>query len=215
MKTTKKPRKKGKYVIHSHHTALPARKDMMYFGSIDPGLGNFALRIERCSADKCKMLAFAKHILSADRVTSGLGSKSLLHTSIQDCLDGYKDYYPKLDVVIIEDQMYVNADMSALLTEIVCYFRYQYPHICVVTISAQLKSTLVLGGKDMSKSRFQTEEVDVALSLLQARGDTQSIEVIQEYAASCRLEKAANDKPHDLCVTVNQLEAFRRLMGYP
>lgn len=204
-------RKKGKYTIHSNHERLPPPKPMMRFISIDPGILNLAIRIERRGPTGIKALAFQKYVITCDRKGCGTGSKSLLGDSIRAVLDSYQEYYPNIDVVCIEDQMYVNEDMCVLREAIINYFYYCYPHICVATISARLKSTLILGGAEYSRSRFQKEEIAVALALCEAREDTMSINVLQQYSLSTE----AHDKIHDLCVTINQLEAFCRLMAYP
>jgi len=197
---------KGKFVIHSNHQNIPKNKPVMRFISIDPGIQNFAIRIEKCETN-VEMLAMSKHIIDIKRKKCGIGSTSTRIFNIIKVLDEYKEFYPNCDLLIMEDQMFVNEQMTMLKEDVLNYFIYRYPNICVVTISAKLKTSFIKLNKNMNMAK---EEVVAAFELCEERDDQASLDVLLEYSAS----KEKTDKVHDLCVTINQLYGFRIAAGY-
>ena len=202
---------KGKYTIHSAHEILPSPQRWMGFVSIDPGCSNFAIRIVRRKhgGSRVKLLGMSKHIIDYKRQKSGLGSVSSYVFNIIKVLELYTEFYPKCRIVLIEDQMYVNGAMSGLKENIINYFLYCWPELCVVTISSLLK-TSIINTKGLSKTEKQHAEVVRAFERCEEINDDLSLDILLKY----NLSKEPTDKVHDLCVTINQLDGFCQQMGY-
>lgn len=202
---------RGKYVIHSAHTNLPKPTNSTTFVSIDPGCSNFAIRIEtrNLGGTKVKLLAMSKHIIEYSRIKSGLGSVSNYVFNIIKVLELYTEFYTQTQIVCIEDQMYVNGSMSGLKENIINYFIYCWPNICVCSISALLKTSMIFT-TGLSKTAKQQAEVVYAFELCELRNDNASLDILMKY----NLSKTPTDKVHDLCVTINQLVGFCNATGY-
>ena len=202
---------KGKYTIHSAHEVLPKSRRWMKFVSIDPGCSNFAIRIvnRKRGGSSIKLLAMSKHIIDYKRQKSGLGSVSTYVFNIIQVLELYIEFYSECKIVLIEDQMYVNGPMSGLKENIINYFLYLWPNLCVVTISSLLKTSMI-NTKGLSKTEKQHAEVVHAFEFCEEIGDDLSLDILMEY----NLSKEPTDKVHDLCVTINELEGFCQKMGY-
>jgi hypothetical protein len=197
---------KGIYTIHSAHYQLPPLTGTIQLVSIDPGCDNFAIRVERRHQLKVKMLAMSKHIISYTREKCSVGSTSDFIFNVIAVLEIYRKFYCKCDIVLIEDQMYVNESMSALKAHILNYFVYMHPELCVVTISPKLKTHMIPLRKGLSPTQIKKEEVVYAYELCEKRDDQGSLDILLSYD----LSKEATDKVHDLCVTINQIEGFCR-----
>ena len=209
MSKQKKGSPKGSFIIRSKHSELPEKKDTMRFVSIDPGEKNFAITIQK-RGKTVKNLVIAKHIFGDQRKKSGCGSIDLRIDETNSILDQYKKHYKKCDVVLVENQMFVNDVMAYMERDIIHYFRNNYPDICVVSLDNKLKNSIMEKKKNENKSNYQAREISKAVELCNNWSDQKSVDLLYEFLESD--DKA--DKAHDPSVTINQLEAFCRKVGY-
>lgn len=201
---------KGKYIIVSSLKQLPELASSMTLVSIDPGKNNFAISIRTRSARRIRTKVLEKHLIDNTRKRSGSGTICSRIENVQDILNNYKTYYPNTDIALIEEQMYTNNEMIQIYTDVINYFYYLHPHIVIVLVSSRLKSTIIDCDKSVKKAAFQRLEVEKAFELSEERSDDYATKQLTKYQKS----KVKTDKVHDLCVTINQEEAFCRLVGY-
>lgn len=197
--------------------------------SIDPGEKNLAIRIERRSVDAKIIVTefFDKYDLHSystiNNTSSGTnirggkgvkndgrnGSVSEIYDIVIKILDKYIQYFLESHMILIERQMTINYRMVRLSQCIITYFLMKlekaiyYPMI--FEISNKLKSDMLNAPKGLNPKEMKQWAIELALLILECRGDTKSIE---------HIKTAPKRKQDDLSDVVIQIEAFFYYYGY-
>lgn len=163
--------------------------------SIDPGVVNYAFRVEdRYEGGKVKtvymkLMSFQKEHRRYKDLTDYLDSK---HLYIKSC-----------DLILIEEQLGMSTNAYGMSRHTVAYFmvktRNRYKTPLIYEVSPRLKTHIL--SKDTPK-RTKTWAVKLAKEMLAERGDTKSLEVVNNIK-----------KKDDICDTIVQLEAFMIHLG--
>lgn len=215
---------KNEYTIHdttriSHdiRNELWCSENELIIVSIDPGIKNFAIRIERRPAlyeenahpSEIKTLFFNKCDISADFTDEK--NNNDVYVLLIDKLDSWiEQYLPLVHLVIIERQLPKNYKAVRISQCVIDYFiirlktSSKYP--LIVELQPNVKSKELGAPKHLNDRGIKLWSIDEALSLLKIRDD--------QYAIDC-IENAPKSKKDDLADTVTQIEAFCSYMGWP
>lgn len=173
--------------------------------SIDIGIKNFAIRIEKREPRKLTLIFFDK--VSFKENESG---PCTLNPQVINNLIMYLNHiWPFLkiaDLVIIERQLPQNYKGSCMFHILLSWFlskQHLLDNCVICDVHSKLKSKMFNAGK-MSYNELKKWSIDKAIEILTAYGDHKSLEII-------RLHKGASKtKADDLADTVIQLEALNK-----
>lgn len=215
---------KNEYTIHDTTRISHEIRDELWWSeneiiivSIDPGIKNFAIRIEKRPAfyeknaqpSEIKTLFFNKCDISADFTDEK--NNNDVYVLLIDKLDAWiEQYLPLIHLVIIERQLPVNYKAVRISQCVIDYFvirlkrSNKYP--LIIELKPNVKSKELGAPKHLNDRGIKEWSVVEALSLLRIRGD--------QYAINC-IENAPKSKKDDLADTVTQIEAFFSYMGWP
>ncbi len=236
-KPTKPGSVKGRYTIHSTHSAPPKEKAVMTYLSLDPGGKRedpndptFDIRLERryATVDTCgnptgkycrfiESIAQNKHKLPFNReVLAKDVTKSNLVAAVVTLMDSYVEAAEgSPDIAVIERQMEANTSMIRLEMILITYFLLRHPSTCVIEVSSKLKGKN-LGAPDLPRPKLKEWCGQTALRLAEKRGDQAFIAYIyaqlyDEYGRP-RLKRdvKTDDDTDNLC----QIEALCVELGY-
>lgn len=176
----------------------------MNYISFDPGEDNFAIRIEkRVSSSLDTRKCTSVKTLVQDKYSISFEDNNdfwLLH--LYRILDSYAEYYPTIDIALVETQMHINTRMKCMEAAIFAYYLLRYPAIVVVDISPKLKSKM-LSNKKMNHAELKKWSPQVAVKLTKLRRDDKYFECM-----------ADRDEMHHDADTLVQIEAFCAYVGY-
>ncbi len=212
---------KEDFTIYHIHIQMPG----WYLGtlqttSIDVGIKNFAIRVERRHASgQVEPIYFNKLDFRSENVTekelSESGSTKInpeILSRITQFLFSISPILKNNNIVGVERQLAMNYKASRVYQHILTFFSLTLSQCvapCVlVDINSKLKSDVFPGGKGLSGAALKTWAIERALELLESRGDQSSIDVIKYHKGKTKT------KADDLADTVIQMEALiRRLFG--
>lgn len=190
------------YEIHSEGYVRAWKEDYRQVVSIDPGINNFAFRIERWSSDgKVTPVAFEKGNFKLYITAKASCS---LYLAIIQFLEKYSKQIAESHFVIIERQPPLKVANIRLMQHLITYFTLtlrdlpQYP--ILLDIDPRLKGKQLGAPKSLNEKALKQWAIEKANEILTLRGDKWSIGVINFYK-----------KKDDLSDTVCQVEAFFKL----
>lgn len=213
VKRKKKPvNPKGKFIVHSLNKNIPREKDVVKIMSFDPGMINFAIRIEerRRSKKKIRTVLQAKHAIPYKREKVESYTQSHSTRNIIELLDSYSKEMKNLDIVIVEGQMDKAREMMHLQHTLISYFLIKYPGVFLVEISSKIKGKNLGAGK-LPRPKLKAWSIDKAVELSTVRKDKKFLEYYKQETED-KLKK--DIKVDDICDTLIQIEAFCIEIGY-
>lgn len=216
MYKTKLPEKekpiKAKYLVHkydhNYHKSQAQWTDPYYqVVSIDPGIDNYAFRIERrYHTGQIIGLVYEKTVFSKELKEAFLLN---LYYDLEQYLNKYLSYYTDCHYFIIEQQMAVNYQSVRIAQKTVDYFiefAKKTPKMpFVVEINSKMKSHVLGAPPGMNRTYLKKWDTAKARELLTIRNDQWSLSIMDDIAT----------KLDDLADTVIQIEAFFKLLGLP
>lgn len=164
--------------------------------SIDPGIKNFAMRVEKRYRDgRVETLYMAKTTFAG----KGGITPEVLHQSLE-LLKTHMALLEQSHVVVIERQMGINHRVSHLFQHLLTFFLVHAPlfrHPCVVmSVSPKLKGQALGAPKGLKYKELKSWSVAKARELLTARGDRHGLDLLKK------------GKVDDLADTIVQAEAL-------
>jgi len=180
--------------------------------SIDPGMVNFAIRIELhdmktktiitevydkicfAKATKLQKVERYQHPDQCDNITRAI-----------DVLDKYKEYFEYTDIILIEKQMTINTKMMSLFYQCITYFSMLLrdnpllPMIYEICPKAKGRELGAQRGCDIKKW-----SIDYAINVYTERGCEFSLDVLKHY----------HKKRDDLADTLVQILAFNKIKPF-
>jgi len=206
---------KNAYTCYNpHNVSLDHRKwsDIIRIISIDPGIRNFAIRVEERNIKNpgpITTLLYEKfRIKNEDRELTEL-SESKLYKKLTDFLDMYIDLFQTCHIVIIERQMPFNYKATRIAQHTLTYFMMLLRNNRILPLFFEIDSKLK--GKQLGASSHLNERgikawsVDKAIELLNYRNDKIAIDIMAKN----------KNKADDLADTVCQIEALFSYLGLP
>lgn len=192
--------------VANWHDVLGTKKTQ-YIVSIDPGITNFAFRIEERLHIYGNYCAVNTLIMERTQFEDKYEDYSnTLLTNITAFLDRYWLYYPSVCLFLIEDQQVTDAHRIANLAQHVISYFYFYtklnPGAVVATVSPKAK-TKYLNAPKMDRIQRVKWQGQEGLRFLHLRNDVYGLSKYQEF----------KDKADDIMVTLIQVEAIYRHLG--
>jgi len=185
--------------------------------SIDPGIKNFAFRIEtRCNqarlstgyfhprTEVLEKVSFSHHVTDEE---TGICN---LYSELNKFLDQYEEWYPTVHMVIVEKQMPFNYKMVRLSQHVITYFHTKIinmPYLpSILEVSPKLKTNELGAPKGLTPTGVKDWSVKKTYEILAIRSDDKAIQIIDDTMKS---------KKDDLADTVVQIEAVFSYYGLP
>jgi len=181
--------------------------------SIDPGIKNFAIRIEKWYDNQSPQMIhfekidFRKYGLTNQHMseigTTGLNPQIL--SAATEFLTKILDLIKQSNIIIIERQLAVNYKSSRLFQHIItflCLYAPMFPVDCVIAdVNPKLKGKQLKAPPNINKPGLKKWSVEKACQILQDRNDIPSLRIM-----------TLSKKKDDLSDTVIQMEAFMSLI---
>jgi Poxvirus A22 protein len=170
--------------------------------SCDPGVKNFAMRIEKRETDKITSVVIDKIDLTDTKERSR-------YEQLYDFLESYNHYFIKTHIFIIERQLPKNFDASRIAQHAISYFirmkkLSEIKNPVVMDISPKVKGYQLTAPKKCKEYWLKKWAVLRAAQLFKARGDDYAYSMLQEYK-----------KKDDISDTAIQIEAVFRMLKLP
>ncbi|AYV86069.1 MAG: hypothetical protein Solivirus4_30 [Solivirus sp.] len=204
------------YCLHGQMPQLGIRG--LQTTSIDVGIKNFAIRVERRHPNGAvepiyfNKLDFRSETLQSTDLTETGSTKIApeIFARITQFLLSISPILNNNNIVGIERQLAANYKASRVYQHVLTFFCLTIINCTgdcmVLDISPKLKSKMFPSGKGFSGAQLKAWAITEALQLLEARGDQSSIDVIKFH------KKKTKTKADDLADTVIQMEALIRIL---
>lgn len=170
--------------------------------SIDPGIKNYAFRIERRYKNGwITPVVFDKWKLSDSIIMSDC---TINHTfqSLTNFLLKYKDFILKSHFIIIERQLPHNYKATRISQHTISFFSFFLANnslrSLIFEIDPKLKGKLLHSPPNINEKQLKTWAVEKAIELLNIRKDIFSLNILSHYKS----------KKDDLADTICQIEAL-------
>jgi len=181
--------------------------------SIDPGIRNFALRVESRgftdSSYPIKTLVFDKlHIKEAERRLDEDNTDNL-YVLLSNFLDQYLEIFKTCHLVLIERQMPFNYKATRVAQHTLSYFMIHLKNLKPLAMICEIDSKLK--GKELGASNHLNERgikawaIEKAKELSTKRRDYDALEILNKH----------KKKADDLSDTICQIEAFFSYKEWP
>src|SRR5437868_13379376 len=115
------------------------------------------------------------------------GTRCFSTSELIDILDSYTEYYPQVNIALVEGQMAINFNMMHMQSVIISYFLMKQPHIVVVEVSSKLKGTN-LGATDLNRQQLKKWGIEKAMYLAAERDDKYFIDYINKQKKAKKSE---------------------------
>lgn len=188
--------------------------------SIDIGIKNFAIRIEKRYNDG-RVIPIYFHRIDFTKVGDNTGATTgnatvdprIILTTLT-FLDQIWEYLKDSRLIGIERQMSINVKATKMYQVVQTFFlchisRFTYPDICIFDISPKLKGKILKSPKGITYDALKSWGIEKAYEILTARGDQTSITYLRNQSKN--KSKTVNGIPKiadDLTDTIIQMEAF-------
>lgn len=202
------------YNPHSHPLTVRKWPEIIRIISIDPGIRNFALRVEsrgvRNSNYPIRTIVFDKlHIKDKERYLND-ENVDKLYKLLTDFLDQYLDIFKTCHLVLIERQLPHNYKATRVAQHTLTYFlihlRDIIPNMAmVVEVDPKLKGRELGAPNTLNERGLKEWSVVKAREIMTQRRDTDGLEILEKH------KKKADDIADTLC----QIEAFFSYNGWP
>jgi len=170
--------------------------------SIDPGIKNYAFRIERRYKNGwITPVVFDKWLLEESSIVEDFTFDNKLESLNKNLLK-YKEYILSSHMIIIEKQMPFNYKAVRISQHTVSFFYIVLENnnlnTIILEIDAKIKGKILGSPKNINETQLKKWAVEKAVELLEIRKDEFSLKVISYYKS----------KKDDLADTVCQIEAL-------
>ncbi len=201
------------YTPHTISTDEREWPDIIRIISIDPGIRNFALRVEsrgfQSPNHTIRTLVFDKlHITEKERKLDEDNADSL-YLLLSNFLDQYLEIFKTCHLVIVERQMPFNYKATRVAQHTLSYFMFHLKNLKQMAMICEIDPKLK--GKELGASNHLNERgikawaVEQAKELLAKRRDYNGLEILEKH----------KKKADDLADTVCQIEAFFSFKKWP
>lgn len=215
---TQLPDKNLVITYYPHSIDFSQRKwDQNYYRiiSIDPGIRHFAFRIERRpmhhGPDVKYFHPVTEIMIKIDfkpYLTDEDTGYSRLYAEVNNFLDGYREWYPSVHMVLIEKQMAINYKMVRLSQHVITYFHCVLANSPLLPsiheVDPKLKTQMLGAPKGLNKPEVKKWAIEHADEILTIRGDEVGKDIIKKVG-----------KKDDLSDVVVQAEAYFLYMNLP
>jgi hypothetical protein len=204
---------KSPYTIYYPHSTSMSKRiwtdPFLQFISIDPGVKNLAIRIERRYLDSRLIEAYVYNKFAPfEVVTENDESINHLYKNINNILNNYKKYFNTTHYIIIEKQLPINYQATRVAQHIISYFINHLTDApllpSIVEIDPKLKGKLLKAPKGLNKKELKVWAVKHARELMLKRDDKYSLTIFDK-----------TKKKDDLADTLCQIEAICVLWKLP
>jgi hypothetical protein len=210
------------YVAHNPHTiSLSEREwpDTIRIISIDPGVTNFAIRVEERNVKTpgpIKTLHFDKIGLKKDEQELSKDLVCPVYSFITTYLDKYLDLFKTCHMVIIEQQLPVNYRAVRMSQHSLAYFMIHLKDIkpqlaMFFEVKPQLKGRELGAPPTLNERGIKSWAVEKARELLTDRGDKVGLDILDRKDPITKRK----EKKDDLSDTVCQIEALFSYLKWP
>ncbi len=179
--------------------------------SIDPGIRHFAIRIEtRPMIDRNYFHPQTNILVKKDfkDFLTGETGENRLYFEVNLFLDQYREWFPKVHLVLVEKQMPINYKMVRLSQHVITYFHCVLKNLpllpSILEVDPKLKTQLLGAPKGLNKPEVKKWAVMKALEILSIREDNTAIDIINRIT-----------KKDDLSDVVVQIEACFKYYQLP
>lgn len=198
---------KNPYVMYWPHTiprieVPPSTDDYIQVVSIDPGVVNCAIRIERRYLNGRIVPVYFELWKPCPRAKLEDNEPNMLYRNINDLLDSIKGHLLECHMAVIERQLAINYKSSRLMQSIITYFHIvlkdspKYP--IIYDVDPKLKGRMLECPPRCNGKELKDWAVLKAKELLRLRKDDWSLGVLDMY----------KKKADDLADTICQVEAL-------
>lgn len=181
--------------------------------SIDPGIVDFAFRIERRYKNgKIKTLVI--DVESFDVTPDKSDMTYYFPISVELFLDKYRKYYKDTHFFIVERQLYVSHRTSLAAHQSLVYFmnycrKHSSKNRYIIDLNSKMKTNALNAPAGMNQVWTKKWGVAKAKELLKLRKDRKGLSEVAKY------ESTAVSKLNDVTDTIIQIEAFFASIGLP
>lgn len=211
---------KNPYTIHHIHDdeskreALWANLEFYDVISIDPGIENFCIRVERRFLT-CQIIPLVferiRFQLEKDIETD---MKSEIYSKVTNYLDQWKKIFLGCHFVVVEQQLPINYKAVRLSQHVITYFslllRNTGKYAYIIEISPKCKGSVLGCPSNLNNNGFKRWCIDKAIELLEMRGDKASLEKLMSQK-----KKDGSSKLDDMSDVTVQVEALFTLLNLP
>ncbi len=175
-------------------------KDDFTVTSVDPGIKNLAIRVERRRVDRIETLYFEKINLKYDIKTDKINYE--VFSLINDVLDNIKDLLDNCHLFIVERQLGLNYKAIRVSQHIISYFILHSTkslfNPVVIEISSKLKGKKLNAPPNLNEYGLKRWSEEKGEKILRIRGDRKGLKILE----------TTKGKTDDLTDTILQIEAF-------
>ncbi len=197
-----------KFYRYHNHNVRPDYSSQEYIDvvSIDPGIANFAICIERRYSNG----VIQTIELSNTKIIHDSKNDITLYYKVNEHLNQFLNIFKSCHFILIEKQMSKNHKCTKLFQHLITYFMMvcatnrNVPYITELTSTFKSRQFGIKGLKRPELKRWGEEK---AYELLTIRGDGYAIDVLNSYADNKK-------KIDDMTDTIIQSEAFFNSIGF-
>ena len=181
--------------------------------SIDPGIKNFAVRVERryrtgyVETVYMNKIDFTQYGETSERTGTTRINPAIL-TSLTQFLRALLPYVREAQLIVIERQMGINYKSSRIFQHVLTFFLCSAPECLIMDVWPKLKGKMLDAPKGCKGADLKAWGIAKALQLLEWRNDKVGIEIILHHKGK------AKTKADDLADTVIQVEALCKYCGW-
>lgn len=187
---------KDDYIIYSKNKDIGSLLDLeeCITVGLDPAIKNFALGIETRNYGK---QASTLHLFKFGVKKKVENNEQYFCTDFIDMLDKYKEWWPQINLVVIERQMSTNPDAYRIAQHALTYFLLMCPQAIIVEVNPKLKGKILGAPKGLTYAATKKWGIEIGKELLIERNDIIGLRALQ-----------GKGKKDDLCDVICELEAF-------
>src|SRR6185437_6753986 len=227
----KKPTKKNEpdktqYTVHSpNHDPKLVRKsspNYLCFLSIDPGIVNIAISIERRYNDRwieciyCAIADMTKYgTLCTNKgfdIRPGFTEFNVVYGNLFSFLDLTKPFFDDIDYVVIERQIPINYARVRVSQHMITYYMMKLQdrpkRPMIIEVDPRLKGKMLGSPRGINEKALKDWACGEAKKICLARGDQRRHDMI-------KARKGRKKEDDDIADTIVQLEALCMLWGLP
>ena len=190
-KIAKREKKDGEKI--SHHGIKPGKfPNGFTITSIDPGIKNFAIRIERRTYNpfNVETLLYEKIDFEKERLSESLGVLTCF-------LNEKMSKFELCEVFIVERQDVLNYKSTRIMQHTLSFFSFNFPDRVIQEFDSHFKSRKLGAPAGLSKAAVKAWTINIVQIILNERCDMESLEKL-----------GSETKQDDLADVVAQIEAF-------
>lgn len=189
---------KNPYIIYYPHSLYTVDNQIESYHqivSIDPGIKNYAIRIEKRVNETVTTIVMDKFSIQTDSIICKT------YQMLTDFLNKYKEFYDYCDLIIIEKQLPKNYKAVRISQHTITYFSiylFNKPLLpMIIELDPKIKNKVLNIPKNIKSKQLKIWSVNKAKELLIQRNDYNGIKILNNFK-----------KQDDLSDAICQIEAF-------